>query len=254
MPLRTRRRQQMRDLLYLSEAKMEVLTPQLPGRIRQRLGLEAGLDIGLVSVKATLPGNDQTPSVRALNAVAKMIGKKHGNRYRTDQGVTVGDWIQFEEEFRFGNAWPGTGHGCDRPTVEGLVYFAAEERQHFPAFALVGSAVHILDRRRSQVETNQESSQVGHLYVEAIRAYAHSLHGLPGHAATGNVPNLGAVDRALVAVATLCSIAPGEEGWTPPARLAGLARVLAVDDAGTILATPLYIEYAPRRRLQVAGR
>jgi hypothetical protein len=46
----------MRDLLYLSESKMQALVPQLPGRTIRRLGLEAGVSAGLISLKVTLPG------------------------------------------------------------------------------------------------------------------------------------------------------------------------------------------------------
>jgi hypothetical protein len=94
----------MHDLLYLSERKMEALVPQLPGRLRRRLGLEAGLNVGIASVKAQLPGDNQRASVALLDAVVKMIDRERGVQWRTEPTLTVGDWIQFEEEFRFGDA------------------------------------------------------------------------------------------------------------------------------------------------------
>jgi hypothetical protein len=53
----------MRDLLYLSENKMRALIPQIPGGIRRRLQVEAGLNIGVASAKAALTGDPQRPSV-----------------------------------------------------------------------------------------------------------------------------------------------------------------------------------------------
>src|SRR5262249_10930079 len=107
MPLR-HPRHAMRDLLYLSESKMAVLVPQLPGRVRERLGMEAGLNAGVLSLRASLSSDSRTSPVGALNAVVKMIERKHGHRQRTDRGLAVGSWIKFEEEFRFGSAWPGS--------------------------------------------------------------------------------------------------------------------------------------------------
>ncbi|MFK8906886.1 SAVMC3_10250 family protein [Streptomyces sp. YS-3] len=246
MPLR-HPRPAMRDLLYLSESKMEVLVPQLPGRVRERLGLEAGLNAGVLSLKASLSNDNRTSLVGALNAVVRMIERKHGHQHRTDQGLSVGSWIEFEEEFRFGSAWPGSGEGRDRPVVDGLVYFAAAQYPQHPPFALVGSLAHLLDRRRPTSDGDSDSQQVGRLYIEAIRAYAQAVQELPGRAAIGDLSTLGSTDRALSAVILLCEIdAPHAEGWAPPVRLAGLARILAIDEFGTILATPLYIEYASR--------
>jgi uncharacterized protein DUF7019 len=245
MPFR-RSRPVMRDLLYLSESKMQVLVPQLPGRIRERLGLEAGLNAGVLSLKATLSSDSGTSVVGALDAVVKMIERLYGSRQRTDSGLAVGNWIGFEEDFRYGSAWPGNGEGRDRPVVEGLVYFAAADYPRRPPFALVGSSAHLLDRWRSAAEATP-NRPVGELYIEAIRAYAEAVRQLPGHAAIGNLSMIGPTDRALSAATLLCEIhAPHQEGWTPPVRLAGLARILAVDDAGSILATPLYMEYASR--------
>ena len=156
----------MHDLLYFSERKMEALVPQLPGRLRRRLGLEAGLDVGLASVKARLPGEGEQISVALLDAVVKMIDRERGVRWRTEPTLTAGDWIQFEEKFRFGDAWPG--HERDAATVSGLVYFAAANE---PPFVLVGSAAHVLDRRQS---ANRAEDQVGAFYVDA-RAPARSV-------------------------------------------------------------------------------
>ncbi len=106
----------MRDLLYLSENKMRALIPQLPGQLRRRLGFEAGLNAGVVSAKATLQSESQPSSVALLDAVVEMIERGKGSRWRTDSDLRAGDWIQFEEEFRYGDAPPG------------LVYFAAADR------------------------------------------------------------------------------------------------------------------------------
>ena len=95
----------VRDLLYLSENKMRALVPQLPGKLRKRLGFEAGLNVGVLSAKATLPGESSQPSsVAALDAVVEMIEREKGSRWRTDPDLRAGDWIQFDAEFRYGDA------------------------------------------------------------------------------------------------------------------------------------------------------
>lgn len=59
----------MRDLLYLSENEMRAPIPQLPGRLRRRLGFEAGLNAGVATATtsgrlsrrglADMPGSSQ---------------------------------------------------------------------------------------------------------------------------------------------------------------------------------------------------
>jgi hypothetical protein len=236
----------MRDLLYLSERKMEALVPQLPGRIKRRLGLEAGVNVGVVSVKAQLSGDDQQHSVALLDAVVKMINRERVIQRRTEPTLMAGDWIQFEEEFRFGDAWPGEQ---GEVTMSGLVYFAAANK---PPFVLVGSAAHVLDRRQS---TNRAEDQVGVFYVDAVRAYAREVSGLGDEGATSalKIP-AGLPQRELfygVSVLAMGALNGGRAntGWSDPVRLGGHARVLAVELIGTdprVLATPLYIEYPSR--------
>lgn len=124
----------MRDLLYLSENKMRALVPQLPGKLRKRLGFEAGLNVGVVSAKATLPGESSQPSsVAALDAVVEMIEREKGSRWRTDPDLRAGEWIQFDEEFRYGDAATAEQrvdldfYGPDaHHALSGLVYFAMQ--------------------------------------------------------------------------------------------------------------------------------
>ena len=149
----------MRDLLYLSENKMRALVPQLPGQLRRRLGLvglEAGVNVGVASVKATLPGEPQPSSIALLDAVVEMIEREKGSLWRTDRDLRAGDWIQFDEEFRYGAAATASYRyqyldDPDDPAADhalsGLVYFAATDA--YSPFVLCGSAVHVLDRWQS---------------------------------------------------------------------------------------------------------
>jgi hypothetical protein len=72
----------MRDLLYLSENKLRALVPQLPGQLRRRLGFEAGLNVGVASARASLPGEPQPSSIALLDAVVEMIEQEKGSRWR----------------------------------------------------------------------------------------------------------------------------------------------------------------------------
>ncbi|MPZ01057.1 MAG: hypothetical protein GEU97_24450 [Actinophytocola sp.] len=247
----------MRDLLYLSESKLRALVPQLPGRIRRRLGIEAGLTVGFASLKAILPGQENHNWVASLDAVIDMIEHERPSRWRTADDVRPGDWIQFDEEFRYGDAWPGSEY--DQP-VHGLVYFAALERPHF---ALIGSAAHVLDRRQ---DAEQPSGPVGYFYMSGLRAYARQLAALPDEAATsefvapassrGGDPH--ALQRDLAyALKTLWIDVTDDsrsDEWacraSAPVVLHGHARVLEVvhgySGRPEIVATPLYVEYSPR--------
>ncbi|MDP9607906.1 SAVMC3_10250 family protein [Streptomyces hygroscopicus] len=236
----------MRDLLYLSENKMRALVPQLSGRLRRRLGLEAGFNAGVASVKATLPSDAQPSSAALLDAVVNMIERARGFRSRTDGDLQPGDWIRFEEAFHYGDA---PGRVRDEDTAAGLVYFAAKDG---PPFVLLGSGVHVLDRWQSE-----EARGPGRpFYMDAIRAYARRLAELPDEAATGEFEPLPRPRRAVPlrhAMEYLCdSVGRWESPWVSQlVQLGGHARVLAVepmsDGTRSVLATPLYVEYTQRR-------
>ena len=238
----------MRDLLYLSENKMRALVPQLPGQLRRRLGFEAGLNIGVASAKATLPGESQPSSIALLDAVVEMIEREKGSLWRTDGDLRAGDWIQFDEEFRYGDA--DTSHYHDAPpgALSGLVYFAATDV--YAPFVLCGSSVHVLDRWQS----GDSAKQVGHFYMDALIAYARQVAELPDEAAATEfaLPDQDRHDGLKYALWILSRETRDRSGWvTGPVRLTGHARVLAVVPVGTevppgVLATPLYVEYARR--------
>ena len=162
----------MRDLLYLSENKMRALIPQLPGQLRRRLGFEAGLNVGVASARASLPGEPQPSSIALLDAVVEMIEQEKGSRWRTDPDLRAGDWVQFEEEFRYGDA------ATKGESLSGLVYFAATDGE--APFVLCGSSVHVLDRWQPG---DGPSRRVGHFYMDALLDYARALAGLPDEAA-----------------------------------------------------------------------
>lgn len=251
----------MHDLLYLSENKMRALVPQLPGQLRRRLGFEAGLNVGVASAKASLPGESSQPSsVALLDAVVEMIEQAKGGRERTDSDLRAGDWIHLKEEFRYGDAATAAyvprgqtvGHA-----LSGLVYFAATAGA---PLVLLGSSVHVLDRWQPG---NSTYGGVGASYLDAVIAYARQLAQLPDEAAITEFtpppqrelyPDL---SRGLYHLCKLEARVDRRSRWvTGPVRLTGHARVLAVvggnsasrriNMAPWVLATPLYMEYAPR--------
>ncbi|MEV0781074.1 SAVMC3_10250 family protein [Streptomyces sp. NPDC050428] len=242
----------MRDLLYLSENKMRALAPQLPGHLRRRLGFETGFNVGVATATATLPSEPQPSSIALLDATVKMIGKTKGIRSRTETRLRVGDWIQFTDDFRFGDAAtarylpedPDPGHA-----LAGLVYFATANAE--PPFVLLGSSVHVLDRWQSG---DSPEGRVGMFYMDAVIAYARQLAQLPDEAATTRFvpPATGRreLDYALRVLGRSAQGNSPDEGWvTEPVRLSGHARILAVvrtSQGPSVLATPLYVEYAQR--------
>ncbi|MFJ4980323.1 SAVMC3_10250 family protein [Streptomyces coeruleorubidus] len=241
----------MRDLLYLSENKMRVLSPQVPQKLWRKAGFEAGVNVGLVSITTTLPGDSPQPSVAMLDPVVEMIEQEREVKWFTDEALQVGDWIQFEDEFFYGDAAPAGTQSSDKTVVTGLVYFAAQRSPKGTPFVLVGSSVNVLDRWQppdSHVKT------AGTYYMEAVRAYAARLAEMPDEAAQNEftVPPFrghGLV-QALHYLTPIAGSAEMHSGWAAgPVMLRGHARVLAAPNDGiwgrAVLATPLYIEYAP---------
>jgi Family of unknown function (DUF7019) len=237
----------MRDLLYLSENKMRALVPQLPGRWRGRLGLEAGFNVGVASMKTTLPS--ETPSsVAFLDAVLKMIEKNKGSRSRTDERVRPGNWIQFEEHLVVADGEVGRRRSNPDP-ADNLVYFIAPDRWGPEAegpFVLVGSAVNMLDRWQPP---RSESGDPWRSYADSVYSYAKRIQKSRDDGAT-SVRNIAGGDRWLgYGINLMCSHTNRLDAFhAGPILLRGCARVLAVAHMTnwkpSLLATPLYVEYA----------
>ena len=240
----------MHDLLYLSENKLRALIPQLPGQLRRRLAFEAGLNTGVVSAKATLPSELQPSSVALLDAVVEMIERGKGSRWRTDSDLRAGDWIQFEEEFRYGDATTAPYSLSEQDSghpLSGLVYFAATDVE--APFVLCGSSVNVLDRWQSRDSLEQHPAG---FYLEAFFVYARKLAEMPDEGATNEfVPPPLPGGRSLsstLGVALLAMCRRHSDWAIEPVRLSGHARTLAVipkqEGPPAVLATPLYVEYA----------
>jgi hypothetical protein len=235
----------MRDLLYLSETKMRALVPQLPGGLRKRLGLEAGVNAGVISLRATLAPDQQPALIAALDQVIEMLEAERQPRWRTDPQLRAGDWIQFCEDFHFGEA-PKARYTMP---ADDLVYFVASDD---PApFVLCGSRAHLLDKR--QVPDVNRDAGVG-FYTAALIDYTRRLAALPDEAAVADPPRLAGNmnvrgipdedgDRITRDLGyAIRQLSRPSMGWTGHAALSGHARVLAA--SGFVLATPLYVEYS----------
>lgn len=243
----------MRDLVYLSETKMRALVPQLPGRVLRRLGLEAGVNAGVLSLRATLPAQPEPSLIAALDQVIDMIGAGRLPRWRTDPELRAGDWIQFDEEFRFGEPPPAPVSAASQAPgnlpARHLVYFVAVD--HEVPFVLCGSRAHVLDM--NQVPDAQHSYGVG-FYTSAVLDFTRRVAVLPDEAALGEVPPLagnmdsrGIVRQDADRVARdlrygMRWLSGSRVTWAGRAVLSGHARVLAAGDF--VLATPLYVEYS----------
>jgi hypothetical protein len=223
---------------------MRALVPQLPGRMRKRLGLEAGINAGLISVRAILPPDQQPSLIAALDQVIEMLQAERLARWRTDPQLRAGDWIQFAEDFRFGEAPMARG---SRPAHD-LVYFVASDGP--VPFVLCGSRAHLLDKR--QVPDAERDAWAG-FYTTALLDYTRRLAELPDEAAVADPPQLAGNmdahgipveddDRVMHALGyAIRELSRPRMQWTGQAVLSGHARVLAA--SGFVLATPLYVEY-----------
>ncbi|MET8746891.1 SAVMC3_10250 family protein [Streptomyces sp. NPDC004728] len=243
MPRRSKKT--MRDLLYLSETKMQVLVPQLPDKSRKRLGIEAGINAGIVSVKGTLAGRESNTrsSIEALDAVVEMIEKTHGRRSRNDPDLRSGDWITINEVFQCGRP---RNDGSELTGPDGLVCFAAAT---LPPLMLLTSAKHILEVRQGSTSAEVPSNQMHPHYLNHfLSLYRHLIRTQDG---AGELePDFATTrNRATYLMLTKCrevaeDVANGGEAM----RLSGLARVLSTGPTTNmrVVATPLYLEYAPR--------
>jgi hypothetical protein len=202
----------VRDLLYLSETKMKDLAPQLPRKALKRLGMEAGLNVGVLSLRATLSPSEQTSQVALLDSVINMIENSRLTRRRSDPDLHAGDWVQFEEAFVYGRTPPTTKHPL--PPGE-LVYFNAVA-PHSKGFSLCGLPSHL-----KGAHYNQEDEEAG---VSIDQTEAMLGIDSPSYA-----------DTAVAAKGAAGRLANG-------VNLAGHARILSVFD-DFVLGTPLYVEY-----------
>lgn len=206
----------MRDLLYLSESKMKDLVPQLPRKVLKRLGMEAGVNVGVLSLRATLSPSEQTSQVALLDSVINMIEGDRLTRWRSDPDLRAGDWVQFEEEFLYGAIPPET----EQPLPPGeLVYFNAIESQE-SMFSLCGSPSHL---------------KGGH----------YNLPTKQRPVTAGEIASILGSDNQKRADLTFAPRKKAQDGRR--IEMAGHARVLAVFD-DFILGTPLYVEYASTGR------
>jgi hypothetical protein len=204
----------MRDLLYLSETKMKDLIPQLPRKVLKRLGMEAGVNVGVLSLRATLAPDEHTSLTALLDSVINMIEDEKLTRWRSDLHLCAGDWVQFEETFLYGTTPPDTKH----PLPSGdLVYFNATDTES-KRFSLCGSAAHLKGAHYA-------------LPKEEIKA------------PVAEVATMLRLDDPTSAD-TAASPRDTQQGrFADGVTLSGHARVLAVFD-DFILGTPLYVEYA----------
>lgn len=244
----------MRDVLYLSETKLGTLAGQLRGRMRRRLGLEAGVHAGIVSFKATLAPMGQAAALEVLDAVVRMIERERGLKRHTDHDLRPGHWVRFEEDFHY-----GTAHRHGRREASGLVYFPSVSTE--PCFLLVGSAVHVTDRRYTPDETTLGPPTP--YYAEAVNLIAQSISCSRDDGALDDIDHYSpdAVPARLRPEGTPGTLGYGiswmcgahqqrmDPGFVGPVLLSGMARVLAVESSPdgsprAVLATPLYLEYA----------
>ncbi|MGW8688018.1 SAVMC3_10250 family protein [Streptomyces sp. NPDC055817] len=216
--------------------------PQLRGYGR-RLGIEAGINAGIVSLKGIQPGsesNAQPSSVEALGAVMEMVKRSSDVRLRTDPDLRPGDWIKTTEDFNF---WLARDRGDESVGTDNLVYFAATAD---PPLLLLASAKHMLEQPQEVPPPEHPMHRGAVTYMEILVRLVRPLHG----DGTRDEENL-SYGWAIEAARQICAEAPERAGFEgrQPIRLSGHARVLGVGvrrGKYCVIATPLYLEYAPR--------
>ncbi|GAA5151366.1 SAVMC3_10250 family protein [Amycolatopsis dongchuanensis] len=117
----------MRDLVYLSQAKLTQLRPTLGGRGRWSRDVDAEVKTPLGGLKVGRAAQPPEPHVEAV--VARLEAAEPGPLWYPDPAVRPGRWVHFEAELSYAEV------------SDSVVFLAAGES---PRLLLHGSAEHLV--------------------------------------------------------------------------------------------------------------
>lgn len=219
----------MRELIYLSVAKLRQFQPDRPaGRWRRMRELDAQAPLNLGGLRLSFP-DDPRPEVADLERVLRHLINESDQppRWYTEDELTPGQWVQFEAQMNYQVLGPQTATG---PKI--LVFWEVAETARI-RLLLHGSPCHLLAAAGTQEQTIYPTASVPHMFLEAL--------------------------SRVVDDSTKNRTIPLERVWSLieatnllPADMApcvvGMARVTAIinteDRTRIVLASPLYVEYS----------
>lgn len=229
----------MRELVYLSEAKLAQFLPQKPpwwARLGRNARVEVSTPVGSVDLYAGEPM--AKPTTAHLQAVIAKIETEA--KWLNDPEVCPGQWVQFEMPMNYiiVSSVNLPGRGLRSVIVEGetgpLLFLDSNDTQaRGPRLLLHGSARHLLghNTRPDQVELQTEYNSGDRFLLQFLRSSVRDplKDGGDGHPHPG------------IALRSLVRHLDERMGRETASWMAGYARV-TMRVGGAIGATPLYVE------------
>lgn len=235
----------MRELIYVSEAKLEQLVPALPGRPGRLRDVDAEVKTPLGGVKIGRAAQPPEPSLAA--AVAALESSSRAPKWFADPAVRPGQWVHFEAPLSYGVTSGGemvffvdpNRPGSDYPTGRNL------------RLLLHGTASHLLGYPKVSVRWPNSNWSVENLHG-FLRELRERGRQLDDNTAFDTGPSTGRTRSNLGERSAVMELSGLLRTENTAAWMAGYARVTAVfpdtqtekELAVTVLtATPLYVEY-----------
>lgn len=130
----------MKYLVFVSDAKVDMLLPQIPQELKSKLAAEIGVNVGVLSAKLKSERDIgvQPDPISRLNAVTQFLRK-------TQEVGTVDEpriWIEGTEDVRIAY-----------PTDSRQAVFFVGRTEAQTRFALAGSSAHLTSRRPTDTTT-----------------------------------------------------------------------------------------------------
>lgn len=245
----------MRELVYLSERKLQQFILGRPRRWRGRTQVEGELKvpgIGGVKLGPVAPDQSEKATPDLEKVISALENSDRAAKWFADDNVQPGQWVHFDVPLCYTPL--SDGHG-----VRAVVFLGSDEpTKDHPAdgttrLLLHGSAEHLLGGT-VESSASRDSSRNPTRYTE-IRLFARLLYRLNRSSASSDgepdaegMNLLGGKILEMEVPQVIQLLDDLLEPRLTAAWMAGYARVTAVlhdENSTTVLATPLYVEYAP---------
>jgi hypothetical protein len=227
----------MRELVYVSKAKLQQLVRDLPEGSRRLRDMEVEVKTPLGGVKVGKNARESQPGLAA--AVAELEASTRAPLWFADPAARPGNWVHFEAPLSYCNIGGGT-----------VVFLDADEASaEYPSggrlrLVLHGSHQHIVGEpvpsAHRELDPFWLSSSVLDIFIECLKNYSRALDETSWNRESGSLTLPQSLER------DLSSLTGALQPRYTAAWMAGYARITAVvpaDNATILAATPLYVEH-----------
>jgi hypothetical protein len=219
----------MRELIYLSNAKLRQFRRERPGKWRRVR--EVGAKAPFVEVTVSL-SDEATVGVPDLGPVLRYLDTDSAQppRWYMENGLEPGQWIQFEALMNYDILTDAPG----QPDSGMLVFWdvSLTGEPDLVRLMLHGSPGHLVDAEVNEQPNNRFGKSTAY----------HFLHALNHLLSSTEAPDQPPAFRLAKLLSTLDQVPPETASW-----VAGYARVTAIQNGEpprVVVASPLYVEYS----------